>query len=52
MVPIYIAFIFLLHPVMGWMALGGALLLFGLTVTTELATSRLLKDVNTAATTR
>ena len=51
-VPIYIAFIFLLHPVMGWMALGGALLLFGLTVTTELATSRLLKDVNTAATTR
>ncbi len=50
-VPIYIAFIFLLHPVMWWMALGGALLLFGLTVTTELATSRLLKDVNTAATT-
>lgn len=50
-VPIYIGFIFLLHPVMGWMALGGALLLFALTVTTELATSRLLKDVNTAATT-
>ena len=50
-VPIYIGFIFLLHPLMGWMALGGALLLFALTVTTELTTSRLLKDVNTAATT-
>lgn len=50
-VPIYIGFIFLLHPIMGWMALGGAVLLFALTVTTELTTSRLLKDVNTAATT-
>src|ERR671933_1990472 len=28
-VPIYIAVIFLLHPVMGWIALGGALILFG-----------------------
>src|SRR3954453_989149 len=30
-VPIYIAVIFALHPVMGWIALAGALILFGLT---------------------
>src|SRR5918994_7014541 len=48
-VPIYIAVIFALHPVMGWIALGGALILFGLTVTSELSTSRLLREANTAA---
>ncbi|MBV1798132.1 type I secretion system permease/ATPase [Siccirubricoccus sp. G192] len=48
-VPIYIAVIFLLHPVMGWIALGGAFLLFGLTLTSELSTSKLLKEANTAA---
>ncbi len=48
-VPVYIGVIFLLHPVMGFIALGGALLLFGLTVTTELATSKLLREANVAA---
>ena len=48
-VPIYIAVIFLLHPVMGWIALGGALILFGLTLATEFSTSRLLREANTAA---
>jgi PrtD family type I secretion system ABC transporter len=48
-VPIYIAVIFLLHPVMGWIALGGAFILFGLTLTSELSTSKLLKEANTAA---
>jgi ATP-binding cassette, subfamily C, type I secretion system permease/ATPase len=48
-VPVYIAVIFALHPVMGWIALGGALVLFGLTVTSELSTSRLLREANTAA---
>src|SRR3954453_8633049 len=38
-VPIYLAFIFLLHPVMGCIALGGAVVLFGLTLATELLTS-------------
>src|SRR5215213_4550267 len=48
-VPIYIAVIFMLHPVMGWIALGGAFLLFGLTLATEFTTSKLLKQANTAA---
>src|SRR3712207_5282233 len=30
-VPVYIGVIFMLHPVMGWIALGGALVLFALT---------------------
>lgn len=47
-VPIYIAVIFVLHPVMGWIALGGALLLFALTLTSEFATSKLLREANNA----
>jgi ATP-binding cassette subfamily C protein/ATP-binding cassette subfamily C protein EexD len=48
-VPVYIAVIFALHPMMGWVALGGALVLFSLTLISELSTSTLLKDANTAA---
>src|SRR5919199_5125814 len=48
-VPIYIAVIFVLHPIMGWIALGGALVLFGLTLATEFTTSKLLREANTAA---
>jgi len=48
-VPIYIAVIFLLHPVMGMIALGGAVILFGLTLVSELSTSGLLREANTAA---
>ncbi|MBK1657589.1 type I secretion system permease/ATPase [Paracraurococcus ruber] len=48
-VPIYLGFIFLLHPVMGWIALGGAVTLFGLTLVSEFSTSKLLKEANTAA---
>src|SRR5215217_9486991 len=47
-VPIYLGFIFMLHPVMGFIALGGAVILFGLTLTSELSTSKLLKAANTA----
>jgi len=48
-VPVYIGVIFLLHPVMGWIALGGALILFGLTLLSEVSTSKLLKEANVAA---
>jgi ATP-binding cassette subfamily C protein/ATP-binding cassette subfamily C protein EexD len=47
-VPIYIAVIFALHPTMGWIALGGALLLFGLTLTSEFSTSKRLREANNA----
>lgn len=48
-VPIYLAVIFMLHPVMGWIALGGAVLLFLLTLANEFITSGLMKEANTAA---
>src|SRR3954469_15694874 len=48
-VPIYLGFIFMLHPVMGFIALGGAVILFGLTLASELSTSKLLREANTAA---
>jgi PrtD family type I secretion system ABC transporter len=47
-VPVYIGVIFLLHPLMGWIALGGALVLFGLTLLSELSTARLLRAANLA----
>src|SRR4051794_9336433 len=47
-VPIYLAFIFMLHWVLGLIALAGAVILFGLTLATELSTSKLLKEANTA----
>lgn len=48
-VPIYLAAIFMLHPVMGFIALGGAVLLFILTLVNELTTSALLREANTAS---
>jgi ATP-binding cassette subfamily C protein/ATP-binding cassette subfamily C protein EexD len=48
-VPVYLAVIFLLHPAIGMIALVGAILLFGLTVTSELVTSSLLKRANIAS---
>ena len=48
-VPIYLGCIFLLHWVLGLIALGGAVILFSLTLVSELSTSKLLKEANTAA---
>lgn len=48
-VPVYLAVIFMLHPLLGWIALGGAVLLFGLTVLTEAISSNLMREANTAA---
>lgn len=48
-VPAYLVVIFLLHPLLGVVAAAGAVLLFGLTVLSEFATSKLLREANTAA---
>ena len=40
--PIFLAVIFIMHPVLGWIALAGALTLFAFAVTNELATRKLL----------
>ncbi|MCK8783363.1 type I secretion system permease/ATPase [Roseomonas sp. NAR14] len=48
-VPVYLAVIFMLHPVMGWIAVGGAAILFGLTLLNELTTAGLLRRANLAA---
>ena len=48
-VPAYLFVIFLLHPTLGWVALAGAALLLALTILNEVATSKLLREANTAA---
>lgn len=48
-VPIFLAVIFLLNPLLGWIALGGAALLFLLTLTNEWATGRLVREASTGA---
>jgi ATP-binding cassette subfamily C protein/ATP-binding cassette subfamily C protein EexD len=47
-VPIFLAVIFLLHPSLGWIAFGGAVLLFALTLANEWATGTLLRQAGTA----
>ena len=48
-VPIFLAVIFLLNPVLGWIALFGAALLFLLTLANEWATGTLLRQASTGA---
>ena len=48
-VPIYLAVIFILHPVLGWIALFGALALFLLTLANEWATGSLVRQASTGA---
>jgi len=48
-VPIYLAVIFLLHPLLGVIALVGALALFGLTLANEWATGALVRQASTGA---
>lgn len=48
-VPIYLGVIFFLHPLLGWVSIAGAALLFGLTLINEAATSSLLRKASAAA---
>jgi PrtD family type I secretion system ABC transporter len=48
-VPVYLAMIFLLHPMMGWIALAGALLLLALALANEALTARTLQQSGLAA---
>lgn len=43
--PLYVAFVFLLHPILGWITLAGAAVLFGLTLITE----RMVQEPTTKA---
>jgi ATP-binding cassette subfamily C protein/ATP-binding cassette subfamily C protein EexD len=48
-VPIYLLVIFILHPVLGLIALIGAIALFGLTLANEWATGSLVRQASTGA---
>ena len=48
-VPVYVAVIFLLHPLMGWIALGGAVLLLLVALANESMTAKALRESGAAA---
>ena len=47
--PVFLGIVFLVHPVLGWIGLGGALALFGCAVLNDLATRKKLAEANGAA---
>ena len=48
-IPIYLAVIFLLHPVLGWFAVGGLVVIVTLAVINEVSTRKPLTESNTLA---
>ena len=44
--PVFLAIIFLIHPVLGWIGLGGAVMLFVCAVSNDLATRKKLAEAN------
>ena len=49
--PVFLAIVFLIHPVLGWIGLGGALTLFGFAVLNDLTTRKKVAEANGAAAT-
>ena len=47
--PVFLGIVFLVHPVLGWIGLGGALALFGCAVLNDVATRKKLTEANGAA---
>jgi len=47
--PVYLLVLFLFHPLFGFMAVGGTVIAFGLTLANELSTQKLLAAANTEA---
>lgn len=47
--PIFLAVIFMLHPMLGWIALGGAVILFSLAILNEITTREILAAANGAS---
>ena len=47
--PVFIAIIFLIHPILGWIAIGGAAVLFGCAVLNDLTTRNKLTEANSAS---
>ncbi|MCP5155358.1 MAG: type I secretion system permease/ATPase [Ectothiorhodospiraceae bacterium] len=45
-VPVFLAVVFFVHPLLGWVSVGGALALFALALTNELATRRPAAEAN------
>jgi ATP-binding cassette subfamily C protein len=50
--PLFLCFVYLLHPWLGLLTLAGALVLCGLTIATEIMTRRFSNDMHQAAVTR
>lgn len=50
--PLFLAFVYLLHPWLGLLTLAGALVLCGLTITTEIMTRRASREMHQAAVAR
>ena len=48
--PVFLAIVFLIHPVLGWIGLGGAVALFGCAVLNDLTTRKKVAEANGAAT--
>jgi ATP-binding cassette subfamily C protein PrsD len=47
--PIYLALIFVLHPILGWLAIGGSLIMIALLIANELSSRRVAKEISAVA---